>query len=333
MSQVFSVAGLGPEDEAVYEALVDGPATVPELARSTRLAEELVRVALDHLEEAGLTGRGAGHPERHTAAAPDVALEALLLRQEARLQRARLHAHQLAARHRRAHAGDDPASLVEVVTGRMAVLERFEQVQRAARQQIRAIDKPPYAVPSGNRNPVEHEMLGRGIRYRVIYDPQGLTDFHDLRADLEQTAARGEVARVLTGLPTKLILADDRVGMMPLQAAPSSIESIIVVHPSALLEALSALFESLWARALPLGLVPGGATVDAGPTRDERRLLALLTTGMPDVVIARQLGLSYRTFQRRLRELLVRLDAETRFQAGVRAAHLGWIPYDGGEGG
>ncbi|BFU45205.1 TrmB family transcriptional regulator [Krasilnikovia sp. MM14-A1004] len=324
---MFSVAGLGPDDEAVYAALMDGPATVPELSRSTRLAEERVRVALDHLEEAGLVGRGAGHPERHTAAAPDVALEALLLRQEEQVQRARLHAHQMAARHRRAHAGDDPASLVEVVTGRLAVLERFEQVQRAARHEIRAIDKPPYAVPSGNRNPVELAMLARGVRYRVIYDPRGLVEFHDLRTDLEQSSARGEVARVLAGTPTKLILADDRVGLIPLQAAPSSIESIVVVHPSALLEALGALFESLWDRALPLGAAP--EITATGPTPDERRLLTLLTTGLPDEAIARQLGLSYRTFQRRLRRLLVRLDAETRFQAGVRAAHLGWIPPDG----
>ncbi|WP_412740291.1 TrmB family transcriptional regulator [Krasilnikovia sp. MM14-A1259] len=324
---MFSVAGLGPDDEAVYAALMDGPATVPELARSTRLAEELVRVALDHLEDAGLVGRGAGHPERHTAAAPDVALEALLLRQEEQLQRARLHAHQMAARHRRAHAGDDPASLIEVVTGRMVVLERFEQVQRAARHQIRAIDKPPYAVPSGNRNPVELDMLARGVRYRVIYDPRGLVEFHDLRTDLEQSTACGEVARVLAATPTKLILADDRVGLIPLQAAPSSIESIVVVHPSALLEALGALFESLWDRALPLG--SGPEVTVTGPTPDERRLLTLLTTGLPDEAIARQLGLSYRTFQRRLRRLLVRLDAETRFQAGVRAAHLGWIPSDG----
>jgi sugar-specific transcriptional regulator TrmB/DNA-binding CsgD family transcriptional regulator len=328
MSRMFSVAGLDADDEAVYEALMDGPATVPELARSTRMPPERVRVALDHLEEAGLVGRGAGHPERHTAAVPEVALEALLLRQEEQLQRARLHAHQLSARHRRAHAGDDPASLVEVVTGRMAVLERFEQVQRAARRQIRAIDKPPYAASSGNRNPVELDMLARGVRYRVIYDPQGLVSFHDLRTDLEQSAAHGEVARVLAAVPTKLILADDRVGLIPLQAAPASIESIVVVHPSALLEALGALFESLWVRALPLALPPYHLAVRAGPTRDELRLLALLTTGVPDEAIARQLGLSYRTFQRRLRNLLVRLDAATRFQAGVRAAQLGWIPAD-----
>ena len=67
-----------------------------------------------------------------------------------------------------------------------------------------------------------------------------------------KSTALGEQARVLPDAPTKLLLADDRIGLIPLQAAPSSIESIVVVHPSALLEALGALFESLWARALPV---------------------------------------------------------------------------------
>jgi DNA-binding NarL/FixJ family response regulator len=134
---------------------------------------------------------------------------------------------------------------------------------------------------------------------------------------------------VVPDAPTKLILADDRIGLIPLQAAPSRIESIVVVHPSALLQALGALFESLWARALPLPLSADDEVLAADrPNRDQMRLLALLTTGLPDVVIARQLGLSYRTYQRRLHELMTRLGAETRFQAGVRAVLLGWIPRD-----
>lgn len=325
MVQLLAAAGLGPTDETVYEALMDGPATVAVLAHATGLDEAQVRLALDALERSGLVGRPADQSDRYAAAAPDAALEALLLRQEERLKRARLYAQQLAARHRRTHAGQDPASLIEVVTGRMAVLERFEQVQRSARDEIRAIDKPPYAVDSGNHNPVEAELLTRGIRYRVIYDPLGLADFHDLRADLEESAARGELARVLPALPTKLILADEKVGLIPLQANPSTIESIVVVHPSALLEALGALFESLWARALPLRFQPDEQAGGDGPTPDELRLLSLLSTGVPDVVIARQLGLSYRTFQRRLHDLLVRLDAGTRFQAGARAVLAGWI--------
>jgi hypothetical protein len=328
MDDVLAAVGLEPDDQAVYEALIEGPATLAYLEQVSHLDSARLRAVLDRLEEAGLVGRLAGAPVRYAAAAPEVALEALLLRQEERLQRARLHAQQLVARHRRAFPGQDPARLVEVVTGRVAVLQRFEHVQRSARREIRAIDKPPYATPSGNRNPVEGELLGRGIRYRVIYDPGGLEDYHDLRADLEKSTALGEQARVLPGAPTKLILADDRVGLIPLQAAPSTIESIVVVHPSALLQALGALFDSLWARALPLPLRLDEVVSDDGPTTDEMRLLALLTTGVPDVVIARQLGLSYRTFQRRLHELMGRLGAETRFQAGIRAVKLGWIPDD-----
>jgi hypothetical protein len=179
-------------------------------------------------------------------------------------------------------------------------------------------------------------MLGRGVGYRVIYDPGGLSGYHDIAADLERSIALGEQARVLPDAPTKLILADDRIGLIPLQAAPTTIESIVVVHPSALLQALGALFESLWARALPLPLSADGPTIPDElitayrPSRDETRLLTLLTTGIPDVAIARQLGLSYRTYQRRLRELMRRLDAATRFQAGVRAVLLGWVPRDGG---
>jgi len=330
MNDVLTAVGLGSVEQAVYVALVDGPATVDELPAATGLAGAEVQTALDVLEAAGLVGRAPGGAGRYIAAPPDVALEALLLRQEERLKGARLYIRQLAQRHRTAVAGQDPTSLVEVVTGRPAVLQRFEQVQRSAHTEIRAIDKPPYATAPGNHNPVEVELLGRGIRYRVIYDPSGLADFHDFQADLEKSVALGEEARVLPAAPTKLILADDRIGLIPLQAAPARIESIVVVHPSALLRALAALFESLWAHALPLSfpLRTDGSAVDYGPTPDERRLLALLTTGLPDVVIARQLGLSYRTYQRRLQELMRRLDAETRFQAGIRAVLLGWIPGD-----
>src|SRR5437763_10819841 len=331
MDDVLATVGLAAADEAVYESQIDGAATAADLEHRTGLRDDELAAVLARLEGAGLVGRQAGLPPRYTAAAPDVALEALLLRQEERLQRARLKAQQLTVRHRTALSGQDPAALVEVVTGRRAALQRFEHVQRSARREIRAIDKPPYATPSGNRNPVEREMLGRGVRYRVIYDPGGLSGYHDIGTDLENSTALGEQARVLPDAPTKLILADDRIGLIPLQAAPSSIESIVVVHPSALLEALGALFESLWARALPLPLSHEEDTGTADrPSRDEVRLLALLTTGLPDVVSARQLGLSYRTYQRRLHELMRRLGAATRFQAGIRAVRLGWVPRDDG---
>src|SRR5256714_3721206 len=145
MDDVLGAVGLAPADQAVCESLIESAGTVAELAERTGLAGTELAAVLERLEEAGLAGRQAGRPLRYAAAAPDVALEALLLRQEERLQRARLRAQQLAAGYRKAVSGQDPATLVEVVTGRVAARQRFEPRQPSPRRAVRAIRKPPDA--------------------------------------------------------------------------------------------------------------------------------------------------------------------------------------------
>jgi len=161
------------------------------------------------------------------------------------------------------------------------------------------------------------------VRYRGIYDPEG-SPTHDLAGDMEQTLSRGEEARVLAHAPIKLLLVDDRYACLPLQADPEELISIVIVHPSGLLEALSALFEALWKRAIPFPPHRQDVGLDT-PTEEERRLLTMLTAGVPDRAAAKQLGVSPRTYQRRLQDLITRLEAETRFQAGLAAGMRGWI--------
>lgn len=143
--------------------------------------------------------------------------------------------------------------------------------------------------------------------------------------ELNRDIAHGDSARVLAGTPIKLGLFDDRYGLVPLEIEPAALESIVIIHRSALLSGLSVLFETLWEHALPLHV-----EVDklAGPTEEEAALLQFLVAGLPDESAARQLGISYSTLQRRLRRLMIRLGATTRFQAGLRAANLGWLPDD-----
>jgi DNA-binding NarL/FixJ family response regulator len=62
-----------------------------------------------------------------------------------------------------------------------------------------------------------------------------------------------------------------------------------------------------------------------GPGDDESALLGLLAAGLTDGAIARHLGTHPRTVQRRVRDLLDRLGAGTRFQAGIQAARRGWL--------
>ncbi|MFG3256118.1 helix-turn-helix transcriptional regulator [Streptomyces sp. NPDC048172] len=336
---------LDPVQQQVYEALVDGAVTVSELRSGLALSAARVRAALAALEQLNLVGRFAAEQgrgeERYLPVAPEVAFESLLLAREEEIHRTRRHIQLLAARFRANAAGRDPLDLVEIVTGRAAVIRQVDQLQRSARKEIRGIDRPPYANsdpdrldPKTGMMPVQQQMLRRGIGYRTIYDTAGLATVRRLDTEIEAAAELGEDARVMADTPTKMLIADDRIALIPLRAAPHELVSSVVVHPSGLLEVLCAFFEVLWARALPIsdylaGRPPGASD---GPSPDEARLLALLTTGMTDQVMARQLGISYRTFQRRLHGLMERLGAATRFQLGMRAASLGWVLQPPGNG-
>ena len=54
-------------------------------------------------------------------------------------------------------------------------------------------------------------------------------------------------------------------------------------------------------------------------------VLNLLAAGLTDDAMARHLGVSVRTVQRRVREICARLGARTRFQAGLQARRHGLL--------
>lgn len=316
---MLGVIGLRPAEQRVYEVLVESrPRTLAELAQALGLSVQQLRPLLRSLRTKGLITRSG---PSYDAVAPDVALSVFFLRREEELKQARAHAALLQERFRAA-VGGNAADLVEVVHGSDAISRRVDQVMRTARELVRFVDKPPYARQPSTLHPAERDLLQQGVRFRGIYDRSAL-DLHDLRGDVEAGLSLGEEARVLADVPTKMVLADAHLGIMPLVTTPAALESAVVVHPSALLDALGALFTSLWGRAVPLALTTAEDMV--GLSAQDARLLALLTTGMPDRSIAKQLGLSYRTFQRRLHRLMMMLGAETRFQAGLRAAARGWV--------
>jgi sugar-specific transcriptional regulator TrmB/DNA-binding CsgD family transcriptional regulator len=323
---MLEIIGLDGTAQTVYELLVDNPpATLDDMSRRVDIGEAQLREVLEKLVSLGLVKRTGCVPPMFTATAPDVALEVLLLEQQERIKRARLYVEQLAGRYVRTAAGWEPTELVEVVSGPQAVAQLVEQIVRSTSNEIRFIDKHPYVVAPTVLAPVEAEMLSRGISYRALYDTAGLAT-RSIQAEIEPAIAMGEQARVIPEAPVKLILSDRRLALLPLQSNPTMIESVVAVHPSAMLDALSALFEVLWRTGLPLSATaarPRGADL---LTPEDARLVTLLTAGLPDQAVARQLGLSYRTFQRRVGALIELLGVRTRFQAGLQAAFRGLVP-------
>lgn len=61
------------------------------------------------------------------------------------------------------------------------------------------------------------------------------------------------------------------------------------------------------------------------PTEDELALLALMSRGYTDEVVAHKLGLTARTLRRRLRSAMDKLGAASRFEAGFKLAASGWL--------
>jgi DNA-binding CsgD family transcriptional regulator len=151
-----------------------------------------------------------------------------------------------------------------------------------------------------------------------VYDAGGLQipGQYDL---IRQLRAAGEESRVAPSLPMKLVMGDARIAIVPLETSPEVIEVAAVVHASALLESLHALFELVWDAATPVGDEPGPAVTGA-PTLDDtdRRVLELLTLGLTDKAVARQLGVTERTIQRRSQRIMAAYGVRNRLQLGIR---------------
>src|SRR5690606_27499715 len=102
-----------------------------------------------------------------------------------------------------------------------------------------------------------------------------------------------------------------------------SYQNVAIIHRSALLDALVALFEALWAAAVPFG--PPESSDGHEDPDDDLLVIRMLAAGLKDQAIARQLGVSTRTASRRVVRVLERLGVTTRFQAGAAAVRQGWI--------
>jgi sugar-specific transcriptional regulator TrmB/DNA-binding CsgD family transcriptional regulator len=325
---VLRALGLTKLDERVYLMLLDRPrATMAELGRAAGLSTRQVITSCRALEERRLVSRDTGRVPHFLPAPPDTAITALVLRQQAELERTRVAASQLLERYRAGSAHDAPVELVEVLTGRDAVVRRFEQFQQAAQKDILVFDRPPYALDPAV-NPDELELLRRGVRARVIYDSQALR-MKGQPDILRTVVAAGEEARVTSGLPMKLVIVDRRVGLIPLRIGESQFEAGgIVVHPSPLLEAMLLLFETLWEGAVVIRFSASRLVTDApagGLSETDEKLIVLLAAGVKDEGIARQLGISERTVERRITRLMQVLGVQTKFQAGLQVAARGWL--------
>ncbi len=319
--------GIGEQEERVYRwLLAHRGASAAETARALMLAPAKAQRLLAAIEGKGLATHSPQRPRRYMSLAPDVALEALILRREENLKQARILARELrdeVVADRRG-AGEQ---VVEVITARRAESQMLGQIVNSAQREVAALVRPPVRVlrldvPTERGHSDQRKSQTRGVRHRSVVSE----DFLDLEGAVQSIRSdmrAGEEVRVARCLPLKMVLADRRVALIPLDSRRPDSPSLLI-RSSDLLDSLYALFELLWDKAAPISFTRTDAQrsgTDASRLgEDIEALISLMATGLNDKTIAYDLHIPKRTFTRRTSEMMRALSARTRFQAGWLAA-------------
>jgi DNA-binding CsgD family transcriptional regulator len=138
--------------------------------------------------------------------------------------------------------------------------------------------------------------------------------------------------RVAEEIPMRMVVCNRTVAMLPLSVREGNRKlDTLVIHGTAIVDALAILFDSCWSTARPVQLsARDGAALSissAGlPSAGDRQILLLMVLGLADRKIAADLGISLRTVERRIRALMELAGVKSRFQLGWHAAGAGWLP-------
>lgn len=187
-------------------------------------------------------------------------------------------------------------------------------------------------------SPAAREVIGRaaddpgvltvpdGVEVRVMVDTS-LMDDPVVMAQLDRAAAAGHRLRFGNGIPVSLLVCDSTAALIDLSAFDVEGRGSVEVRAAAPVAAVARMLDSVWQLATDPG--PAAVALEArvgAPLRTrDGQILSLLISGATDKVIARQLGISVRTVERRIRIIMQHLGAATRFQAGAQAVRRGWV--------
>lgn len=206
----------------------------------------------------------------------------------------------------------DPAEIVEALLDAGAV----------ATNQILSMFPGPVAKSAELAEEVERTgyVRSRGVAVRSIYAESFFKSPNGAK-HLRELTELGVQIRLLGSVPFRLIVSDTVTMMSGPQREDAP--SLAVLRPEFLARAARQALEYWWITATPLeDLV---RDLHNGPTPQEQAILRLMLAGVRDEAIAREIGVSIRTFRRNLATLMNKLGTENRFQAGVKASAKGWL--------
>ena len=316
---MLEALGMTPDDQRVYAMWLRHPrCTAAEIAQRLGATEDEVLASRAALVDAGML---AADTHRLTPVAPDVVvdrrladIEAVAARQRAQAMQARVHLSALMAEQMSRDGAEAPGQRIR---GRLRQA-KLDELVRGAHREIVALQvrRPTVAGLTGASAGLDRRALRRGVNIRMLYPHDRLTRGDDVD-HVRRLVGDGAEVRTTARVAAAAVVVDRAAAALLVDGDGES--ELLVLHDPAVAGTLAAMFESCWEHAQPLG-----APAD-GLSGNDRTLLQLLALGATDEAAARTMGVSVRTVRRHVSQLLDRLQAVSRFQAGVQAAQRGWL--------
>lgn len=209
--------------------------------------------------------------------------------------------------------------------GERELIERAGRLFAEAREEFvcAATDTNTWALPGAREKIVAaRHRTAPDLPVYKLYNPQALAG-EEAERHLIEVARHGVKIRICAAaLPHETIIVDRRIAVL---AGPpvQGVRTYTVVRSPDVIKSVSSLYWATWDAAADLAEYRRSRPPLLSD--QSRHILRLLGDGLKDEAAARRLGLSLRTYRRRVAEILTLLDADSRFQAGLRAREFGLV--------
>ncbi|OII59512.1 hypothetical protein BJP40_01855 [Streptomyces sp. CC53] len=219
-----------------------------------------------------------------------------------------------------------PRPAGQPVRGTRQVCAALAALTESARRELLTFDDPA----TGLRQPVPEpflELAGACVRTAAerVRTVRQVVPRHALgrvtAADVGVVARLPGRARLTETIPFKMIVVDRAVAAVPLDLE-LLYNGLLLIRDPVIVQALVRAHRAWWDAGQDLA--EAAAPPHALPTR-LRPVLEAMVAGLTDETAAARLGISGRTYSRRVGELLAALGTTSRFRAGVEAARRGWV--------
>jgi DNA-binding CsgD family transcriptional regulator len=313
--------GASPVADLVFRTLNEyGPQSESDLRLALGLPAERIRRALDELAGSGaadpVSAAGRAHQRRWRNHPPDVAVRRLRQRQRDAVragQTVRRWFATLPGLDRDCHVDARQALTARPLHGAAQVRARLTELVDAVRHEHLSMHPEHAFSRTAVRAaaPLGQRLATRGVAVLTLGVPSGVDDCS--RAHTEELTRRGMRYRELPSVPTKLMIFDRRVAVLPLDPLDIAKGALELEIPDAV-RSVATWFLCQWDTARPPreGLA---TTVEFSPR--EQSIVALLAAGHTDASAAAQLGVSIRTVAYAVRGLMDRYNVQNRFQLGL----------------